>query len=192
MKLHPGQMILERVLAERFGVSKTPVREALALLEQDGFVESMHGRGYQIAPISLQDVLQTIELRLILERGTAELAAQRIRKEELETLLKMVELPVDEKDEKVLATFPYLNRRFHDAIAKAARNRLLYDATVRVLEQMERVIHMDVAQIRRSITGPQKEHIEIVEAIGSGDPTRARKCMERHILNAKANILKAL
>ncbi len=191
-RLPPGEIILEGSLAERFGVSKTPVREALAWLQRDGFVESLHGRGYQIAPISLQDVLETLELRCVIERGTAGLAAKRIGKEELEALRGVVESTSRFEDEGVLTEFPKLNRRFHELIAGAAKNRLLFDATEQVLDRMERVIHLDVAQVRRPVSMAYKEHRKILRYLESGDSAKAAETMERHVLNAKESILRAL
>jgi DNA-binding GntR family transcriptional regulator len=191
-QIPPGAMILEGSLADRFGVSKTPVREALGLLQRDGFVESLHGRGYQIAPISLQDVLETLELRIVIERGTAELAAKRISKEELEALREVVESSSRFEKEGDLTAFPRLNRRYHELIAGAAKNRLLFEATIQVLDRMERVIHLDVAQVRRPVSTAHQEHVMLLQYLESGETVKARECMETHVRNAKESILRAL
>lgn len=191
-QFQPGALILEGTLADRFGVSKTPVREALALLQRDGFVESLHGRGYQIAPISLQDVLETLELRIVIERGTAELAAKRISKEEVEALRDVVESSSKLESEGDLTAFPRLNRRFHELIAGAAKNRLLFEATIQILDRMERVIQLDVAQVRRPVQTAHQEHLMLLQYLESGEAVKARECMETHILNAKESILRAL
>ncbi len=191
-ELPPEEMILEGLLAERFGVSKTPVREALTLLQRDGFVQSLHGRGYQISPISLQNVLETIEIRLVIERGTAEFAAKRIGKEELDALREVVESSSRFEEEGRLEEFPRLNRRFHELVAGAAKNRLLYESTVQVLDRMERVIHLEIAQPRDPVAYAKKDHQDLLDSLEAGDSAKARKIMERHILFAKENILRAL
>ncbi len=96
------------------------------------------------------------------------------------------------EDEGVLTEFPKLNRRFHELIAGAAKNRLLFDATEQVLDRMERVIHLDVAQVRRPVSMAYKEHRKILRYLESGDSAKAAETMERHVLNAKESILRAL
>ena len=74
-QLAPGSVLVERELAERLGVSKTPVREALSLLDHEGLVQTVPRKGYFVSPITVQDVHNYFGLRLILECASAEMAA---------------------------------------------------------------------------------------------------------------------
>src|SRR5262245_29592880 len=77
-RLRPGILLQEKQLAKTFGVSKTPIREALADLVKDRFVQLIPRKGYWVAPIELQEALDHIELRIVLECAAVELAAKRI------------------------------------------------------------------------------------------------------------------
>src|SRR6266513_2300118 len=89
--LRPGQDVYEGQLAERYGVSKTPIREALNTLRQEGYVQVMPRRGYRISPVSVQDVQHIFHVRLLLEPSAAELAAQRISGEQLVELRRLAQ-----------------------------------------------------------------------------------------------------
>ena len=84
--LPPGERLMEIPLAEELGVSRTPIREAIRILEQEGLVVMIPRRGTYVADMSLKDVTEVFELRSILEELAAELAAERITNEEIEAL----------------------------------------------------------------------------------------------------------
>ena len=85
--LPPGERLMEIPLAEELGVSRTPIREAIRILEQEGLVVMIPRRGTYVADMSLKDVTEVFELRSILEELAAELAAERITNEEIEALI---------------------------------------------------------------------------------------------------------
>jgi DNA-binding GntR family transcriptional regulator len=181
LALRPGAVLVETALGRRFGASKTPVREALALLQQDGLLEAMPRRGYLVTAVSLDDVHELFELRIALESAAADLAAQRITPEEIEYLESLI-LPSDAVGAR-RGLRPTLdrNRAFHVAIARASRNERLARLVGRTIDEMTRLVVM----------GHQiGEHRQIVAALRTGDPQRARAAVIDHIAMTKERVLK--
>src|SRR3954453_15973225 len=116
--LRPGQAVYEGELAASYGASKTPIREALNTLRQEGYVQVMPRRGYLIAPISLQDVQQILALRLILEPAAAEMAAQRVSGDELRQLRRLAQRGSGPNRPEQSPP----DRDFHLAVAEASGN----------------------------------------------------------------------
>src|SRR6185503_18918663 len=92
--LPPGTILVENALAARFSVSKTPIREALALLQQDRLVDSLPRKGYLVTTVTVDDQRELIELRAAIDGAAAELAARRITPQELDALERLV-LPAE-------------------------------------------------------------------------------------------------
>jgi len=181
LALAPGQVLVEGAVARRFGVSKTPVREALALLQQDGLVESLPRRGYLVTGITVRDVHELCEVRAALEGAAAELAATRITPAELKALEALLVPPHVSVDGKTLRRHLEGNRRFHVAIARASGNQRLARLVGRTLDEMTRLIAMGYE------TG---EHAELIAALRSGDGHRARAALVNHILVTRERVLK--
>jgi len=181
LTLAPGQVLVEGAVARRFGGSKTPVREALALLQQDGLVESLPRRGYLVTGITVRDVHELCEVRAALEGAAAELAATRITPAELTELEALLVPPQASVDGKTLRRHLEGNRRFHVAIARASGNQRLTRLVGRTLDEMTRLIAMGYE------TG---EHAELIAALRSGDGHRARAALVNHILVTRERVLK--
>jgi DNA-binding GntR family transcriptional regulator len=180
LALAPGRMLVEGELARRFRTSKTPVREALACLEQDGLVETLPRRGYLITPVTVRDVHELFELRAAIEGAAAELAAVRITAEELGRLERLVPAPAA-RGAGAVRRHVDQNREFHLIIARASRNDRLARLVERTLGEMTRLIVIGYE------TG---QHAEIVTALRSGDGPRARMTMRDHILLTQDRVLK--
>lgn len=181
LALAPGQVLVEGAVARRFGVSKTPVREALALLQQDGLVETLPRRGYLVTGITVRDVHELFEVRAALEGAAAELAATRITPAELTELEALLVPPQASVDRQALRRHLEGNRRFHVGIARASRNQRLTRLVGRTLDEMTRLIAMGYE------TG---EHAELIAALRSGDGHRARAALVNHILVTQERVLK--
>lgn len=178
-QLEPGADISEAELAERFGVSKTPVREALAALRQDGLVRTFPRRGYQITPITFGDMNELFDLRTILEVGTAELACDHITEDELDRLRDLATVAYDKDENTTIDAFIAANRNFHLAIAEASRNERLLRILSRQVAELERFFYLG-AQLRDVNQETNAEHYEIVETLARRDKVRARELMIRH------------
>jgi len=187
--LKPGQVVVEAEIARRFRVSKTPVREALALLQQHGLVAALARRGYLVTTVTVTDLHDMFEVRVALEGAAAELAASRMTAEELAHLDALTRPPqallrrrvTGQPDRATMQALLDYNRRFHLAIARASRNERLARLVERSLDEMMRPI----------ATGyPADEHGAIVAAFRTGDPARARAAVVDHILMTQERVLK--
>jgi DNA-binding GntR family transcriptional regulator len=178
-ELEPGRELSEAELAERFEVSKTPVREALASLRVDGFVHTYPRRGYQVVPITFGDMNELFELRTLLEAGAAELACQRVTPEELVQLEQMADTVYDRSEPPSLRNFIRTNSAFHLAIAKSAGNVRLYKQLARVLNELERFFYLG-ARMRDVSNETKSDHLEITKVLATRDPREARSIMIRH------------
>jgi DNA-binding GntR family transcriptional regulator len=186
-EIKPGAILTEAGLADEYGVSKAPVREALVLLGHEGFVESMPRIGHVVASFTVQDVLETFHLRSILEAEAAGLAAERITEEGVAALLKNVneEFVLSERanDDGFYERAYQQNMEFHQLIARASGNRRLADLIMRLMEDMRRMLAFDP----RLVT--PRQHMEIVEAIRHGDRATAEQAMKRHMEKTKSRLL---
>ena len=186
-EIKPGAILTEAELANEYGVSKTPVREALVLLGHEGFVESMPRIGHVVASFTVQDVLETFHLRSILEAEAAGLAAERITEEGIAALLKNSDeefaLSEGTHEDGFYERAYELNMEFHQLIARASGNRRLADLIKRLMEDMRRMLAFDPRFVE------PRQHVEIIEALKQGDRAKAEQAMKRHIEETKSRLL---
>lgn len=178
-RLAPGAVLNERELAEQLGVSKTPVREALSLLNHEGLVQILPRQAYVVSPITVRDVHESFDLRVILECAAAELAAARITDEELARLDAIVS---GEAAAEPLAATLDRNVDFHTLIARASGNERLTQLIERLLGEMPRLITVGYVM---------GEHEQVMKALRERSPVRARAAMREHILTVKEKALGA-
>ncbi|GHI08508.1 GntR family transcriptional regulator [Streptomyces cellostaticus] len=175
-RLGPGDRLVERELAERFGVSRVPVREAIRALVAEGFVLFESARRTVVRRLTPTDVKELFELREALEVYAAGLAAARATPEalaELQELLDEAATATRKGDGEAITD---INTRFHDRILTLAGNGLL----ISVMEPVDGRLRW---LTRQNEEWPQllTEHRELYEAIASGDPDRARAHALGHV-----------
>lgn len=175
-RLRPGDRLVERELAERFGVSRVPVREAIRALVAEGFVHFETPRRTVVRRLTPTDVKELFELREALEVYAAGLAASRATPEDLaevEQLLAQAATATEAGDAEAITD---VNSRLHDRILAMAGNSLLIEALEPVAGRLRWMT-------RRNEEWPQLlvEHRELYEAIASGDPARARAHALAHV-----------
>ncbi|MFJ2156074.1 GntR family transcriptional regulator [Streptomyces sp. NPDC087856] len=175
-RLGPGDRLVERELAERFGVSRVPVREAIRALVAEGFVHFETPRRAVVRPLTPNDVQELFELREALEVYAAGLAASRATPEELAGVAELLDraaVATEAGDAEVITD---INSRLHDSIVTMAGNTLLTAALEPVAGRLRWMT-------RRNEEWPQLlvEHRELYEAIASGDPDRARAHALAHV-----------
>ncbi len=181
MLLPPGTILVENALAARFSVSKTPIREALALLQQDRLVDSLPRKGYLVTTVTVEDQRELIELRAAMDGVAAELAARRITPQELDALERLL-LPAETPFEvRAAKRHMDLNRKFHVGIGRASGNQRLAGLVERLVDET----------VRLFVPGFQMgEHREIIDALRSGDGARARAAAVNHILMTQDRVRK--
>jgi len=187
--LEPGAMLGEVEQSERLGVSRTPLREALARLQAEGLVVASGGRGLVVAPVSLDDVRELFEIREALEVKAARLAAQRRDQSVFEALREEVRrsgerLAVDPSRR----AFYEQTARMDAAIDEAAANPHLTAALRGVRAHVARIrrLSRDDAERLRSATN---DHLMILDAIIEGSETMAAYATELHLHRSLASIL---
>lgn len=179
--LEPGQPLVEKSIAEWCGVSRTPVREALLRLEQDGVV--VRGpRGLIVRERSPEEILDLYETRIVLEATAARVAAERhtrLDRIRLEQLLEETSV----EDEQDGAEMARLNRRFHEGIWNASHNAPLLDLLTRLNFHLARYPATTLRYPGRWEEG-LREHGMLIQAILEKDTDRASELAERHFTAA--------
>jgi DNA-binding GntR family transcriptional regulator len=188
-RLAPGAEIREGELALRFGVSKSPVRDALMSLQREGLVITLPRQGYRVASISLHDVEDMFHLRAALERACMERIVRHASDEQLATLDRFRRFDTADWNGGFIA----YNRAFHRALAELARNARMRDHLTDLIDQMERVVLVSVANVKKG--DPQsvvREHCEIIDALQARQARKAERLAERHIAAAGKRVSTAI
>lgn len=181
-EIQPGERLREIDLAERLGVSRTPVREALKRLETEGLVAFAPRRGLVVAELDQQQVNELYALREVLEGAAAALSAQHASEFEIETLRDL--LKRHEEARGNTDALVQINSHFHQTIYVAARNRYLLDALSSLRDSLALLRETTYTVPGRS-TAALEEHREIVRAIRWRDAASAEEAARRHIRNAQ-------
>lgn len=187
-ELKPGERLMEIHLANRLGVSRTPIREAIRKLELEGLVTMIPRRGAEVAQITEKSMKDVLEVRRTLDALSAELACERISKEEEEALKKACqdfEDAVKTKDAKIIAK---ADVALHDIIAAATGNQRLIQLINNLAEQMYRYRFeyiKDASQHERII----QEHRVIYESIIKKDKEAASNMAKIHIDNQEKAVI---
>lgn len=180
--LTPGAPLVESSVAEWCGVSRTPVREALTRLEQDGLVVRSD-RGLVVRERSPEEILDLYDVRIVLETLAARLAAERHSRLDLIKMERLVQVgaEVDADQPEVMARN---NREFHQAVWQAARNEALLDLLSRLNLHLVRYPVTTLAYPGRWERA-MAEHRELVSAIAARDPARAADIARTHFTEAR-------
>jgi DNA-binding GntR family transcriptional regulator len=181
--LAPGERLMVDEVAEHFGVSKIPVREALKSLQAAGWVEIRPRRGTFVTPLSEGELRQVFEMRRVLEPYSARLAAQRRTDAQLVELESLVAEGIKAIHDGDVPRTTAANSRFHTVMADAVNNQLLGDA-VRNLESRLRRYFMAVDWQQRAESMTQ--HRAIFEAIRERNAKLAEKLTVAHIEHTEA------
>lgn len=190
-ELSPGERLIEVALAERLGVSRTPVREAIHKLEQEGLVVMTPRKGAQVATISAQNVKDVLEVRTSMERLAVCLAIARITPQERISLRQAEEAFATASRGRDLRLIARRDEEFHKVIYIATKNPKLDMLLNNLREQMYRYRfeYIKDSAMRQDL---REEHHEIADAIIKGDCERAKTAITLHIEKQRDNILKNL
>jgi len=188
-RYRPGMPMSEVMLAREHDMSRTPVREGLARLWQEQYLDRVPGHGYFVARVTVQSIHDTFDVRRVLEGSAAAWAATRATDAEIEQLKHLASLPqtvpADATRSRTDAPAEYrdaeaANVRFHLAIAAAARNTLAMELIERCLAKVDRFMSLGV-NFGPFQQGATEAHLLIIDAIARRDPDAARSRMEEHL-----------
>jgi DNA-binding GntR family transcriptional regulator len=180
-RLKPGARLDEGGLAERFRVSRTPIREALQQLAATGLVQTLPKRGTFVAEIGIPELIEMFEVMAELEGMCGRLAARRISKTECDGLLASLQACRDAAAEGDADAYYYENERFHNAIYWASHNQFLAQTTRQLHLRLKPYRRLQL-RVRNRVAASVQEHAAIVDAIIAGDPEQAQKALQEHVL----------
>jgi DNA-binding GntR family transcriptional regulator len=186
-EIKPGSLIQERDLAERYAVSKSPIRDALLRLEAQNLIEVMPRKGYRVRPISVADARELYEMRLMLERA----CVTRLIESGSAERLKELDIYRRAPDGDGLPSWIAYNREFHIAIADACGNARLANAAREVLEQFDRLTLISVTadESGGDLSHFVDEHTAIIEAIQRSDKRAATSLIRGHVESSRKRLL---
>ena len=190
-ELKPGQRLMEVQVAEKMGVSRTPVREAIRKLELEGLVEMLPRKGAHVAELSVKDIMDVLEVRATLDGLATSLSATRITDDEKKELRHLLDQFINYVEKENLQGAIKKDVEFHDVIYRSSRNDKLIQISNNLREQIQRfriVYIKDYSSSRELI----REHTEIYEAIIAGNPETAMEAARRHIKNQEETIIRSL
>jgi len=187
-KLPPGSSLSEFELAERFEVSKTPIREALAALHTDGLVHYTPNRGFTVAPVSIRDVQEIFEAREFFETTLFCLALGKITEANVAALESFSKVPVEVDSPPGLDVTMQANENFHLEIARIAGNSRLFEYYRNLLMQAQRLIYLDFKNNNIYRTWHTSHH-EIIEAIRNRDEAAGLQSIRETLAKARRRIL---
>jgi GntR family transcriptional regulator, rspAB operon transcriptional repressor len=187
--LAPGTELHEPELAERFAISKSPVRDALLRLEAERLVVIRPRKGYKVAPVSLSDARDLFEFRVLIEQACVMNAAENASESVLQALDGFRSLDAASEPAQFIA----YNRGFHLAIAKLCDNRRIAQTGVNLIEQFDRLVILSVKKLaKEEIPALIAEHCQIIGALQARAGKRAARLMSAHIGRARRRVLSAL
>lgn len=189
-ELRPGTEFREGEMVEKFGVSKSPIRDALQRLELEGLIEITPRRGHRVAPISIADTSDMLDMRAILEAGALRLAIARANRSELKTLDEFRTANTEK-----LSEFADYNRRFHMALCEVSKNQRILSSMARLMEDYDRLCIVSLTSTRDQEGGMDEalaDHIAIIDAVQSLNASTAIRASVRHTKKSRSKIMRGL
>lgn len=177
----PGSRLDETQLAERFGVSRTPIREALIQLASVGILEIRPRRGAIVPHLSLQRLVEMFEVMAELEAMCGRLAARRMSEAEHGELVRAHEACMAARDNEDPDSYYARNEIFHHVIYAGSHNSFLYERASALHGRLHSYRRLQL-RVRGRIADSFSEHQKIVDAIMAGDACLAAECLRKHIV----------
>jgi DNA-binding GntR family transcriptional regulator len=172
----------ERVLSETLGVSRTPVREAMTLLEQEGFLRMVPRRGIYIVRKSKREIVEMIQMWAALESMAARLATIHATDEEIARLRHMFDDFRDSTPAEHIAEYSDANIAFHQAIVELSRSQIILDTIKNIFVHVRAIRRMTISQSDRA-SRSIVDHLRIIEALEKRDTELAEKLVRQHSLD---------
>lgn len=193
LQILPGAKLDEASLVAEFGISRTPLREAIVRLSAEGLVELLPNRGARVAPLDLIDTVQFFEAFDLMQRTVNHWAAIRRTESDLDAIRRGRDAFESATSRRDIAGSVETNRQLHMAIAAAARNSHVEVTLHRLLEHGTRLCwvwytHFPPPEVNNDIDVSCREHREIVAAIEAGDAERADQLGHLHTETFRARM----
>lgn len=189
LDLKPGQIIVEEVISEKLGISRTPLRAALQRLSFESLVEIIPAKGTCVTKLSTKYLLDLFALKEVVEMLAVKLAALNRTENDIEYLRNLVESQLEVALIKPLDVNKYLiiDRKLHAAFGKFSKNALVEEQIIKLNEAYDRYLHFTEFEYRAVTV--VREHMMIVDAIEQRDSIRAQELMKDHTRDVRESIL---
>ena len=181
-ELRPGTNLEEQQLADRYGTSRTPVREALRQLQSSGLVET-NGRRTLVARLTAERTMEMFETMAEIEATCVRLATYRMTPLERGELMRIHEATERAVENDDVDSYDRLNRAFHEALYRATHNGFLAEQALAVRERLAAYRRVQLRQQGR-LPRSRTEHDDVMRAINEGDGEAASRRMRAHMLSA--------
>lgn len=187
----PGELVNERRLAEALSMSRTPVRDALLMLEAEGLLLRQGNRGLQVKQMRVEDYLDALQIRLLLEPAVARLATGNVPQGRIgeirDKIARLLATPGHEPVDRGLVR--EIDEDLHGLISAATDNRQLSS----IIQTMRRQTQMfDLRAVPERMADTCNEHLAILDALESGNGERAAEAMTGHLNMVRASIITRL
>lgn len=179
-ELQPGRVYSAPTLAADFGISATPVREAMLDLAREGLVEPVRNKGFRVTEVSERDLDQYNELRALIEVPTVGAVTRTAARESLEALRPVAEEIVTSARDHDLIGYLDADRRFHLSLLALHGNERLVE-TVGDLRKRSRLYGLTALDEAGRLAASAEEHLELLDLMLAGDAPAAEACMARHL-----------
>jgi len=188
-QLRAGQPITEEEIVNKYSISRTPVREILRKLENDGLVKNIPYKGTYISTLRREDIEEILDIRYALEGYAAKCAAERLREHDAKTLTELEKQLVTAARTKNSVLSFECDTKLHELILNISGNNRIHSIISNLLGQIHRIRFIS-GHIEGRIDSVVNEHLEIIKAIKKRDPALAEEKMHIHIVNTKRLLLK--
>ena len=190
-ELPPGEIVSEPQLEQDYGFGRVPLRLAMDRLIQLNLMRPIHRRGYQVAPITLADVRQTFELRLMVEPPAVRIAAASVDVSALERLQASETGPLEAGNRETEAQVIDRNRTFHLLLANACGNPKIVSVIAQTLSDIDRVYYFGLLRDAR-FSDMREDHLRLIGALSARDGSKAERIIRKHIETGFAIVMDAI
>lgn len=180
----PGVTYSVPALAEEFGVSAMPVREAMLSLVQQGLMTAVRNKGFRVVELSSKELDDIMQLRLMLEVPTTVLASREVTERTMRDLRRLAKEIVRHAKAGELVEYIESDRRFHQTLIALADNPRL-EELVDDLRSRSRLTGLDALAEHGDLSASASEHVAMLDAISAGDSAQLRSLMERHVRHSR-------
>lgn len=191
LRHRPGVSLTEQELARLYGSSRVPVREACGRLQQDGLLTNQPYKGYFVTQISLKEIGDCFDLRMLLETSALQMTAACVTGDDLSRLDELAATEYTYHDWESYADFLDRNRAFHIRLADLSRNQRLVSVLEDLLESMQRFffLGLDLGDFAREM---RSEHEQLTALMHRREFDGAAECLRTQIQSSRDRILRAL
>ena len=189
--LKPGERLREIQLADKMGVSRTPIREAIRMLELEGLVKMLPRKGAEVAQITEKDLNDVLEVRTALEQLAIELACKKISREDIASLKENVNEFQNAMKSRDVSKLAKIDVKFHDIIFQATDNKRLIQLLNNLREQMYRY-RLEYLKDEKVHDRLISEHKEIIKNLEERDVEKAKSNITDHIYRQASTVSKRL